>query len=75
MDVPIVDLATQVMLGAKITDLGYGIDVYKEPELVSVKVPVFSTQKLPNVEVCLGPEMRSTGEVLGSRKKSKRSSL
>ena len=37
----------------------------KEPELVSVKVPVFSTQKLPNVEVCLGPEMRSTGEVLG----------
>ncbi|MDU1855349.1 MAG: carbamoyl-phosphate synthase large subunit, partial [Clostridium baratii] len=43
----------------------YGVDVYKEPELVSVKVPVFSTQKLPNVEVSLGPEMRSTGEVLG----------
>jgi len=64
-NVPIVDLATQVMLGAKLTDLGYGIDVYKEPTLVSVKVPVFSTQKLPNVEVCLGPEMRSTGEVLG----------
>ena len=63
--VPIVDLATQVMLGAKLVDLGYGVDVYKEPELVSVKVPVFSTQKLPNVEVCLGPEMRSTGEVLG----------
>jgi len=63
--VPIVDLATQVMLGAKITDLGYGVNVYKEPKLVSVKVPVFSTQKLPNVEVCLGPEMRSTGEVLG----------
>jgi len=63
--VPIVDLATQVMLGAKIKDLGYGINVYKEPKLVSVKVPVFSTQKLPNVEVCLGPEMRSTGEVLG----------
>ncbi|WP_294373836.1 carbamoyl-phosphate synthase large subunit [uncultured Clostridium sp.] len=63
--VPIVDLATQVMLGSKLTDLGYGVDIYKEPELVSVKVPVFSTQKLPNVEVCLGPEMRSTGEVLG----------
>ena len=63
--VPIVDLATQVMLGSKLKDLGYGIDVYPEPELVSVKVPVFSTQKLPNVEVCLGPEMRSTGEVLG----------
>ena len=63
--VPIVDLATQVMLGEKLTNLGYGINVYKEPNLVSVKVPVFSTQKLPNVEVCLGPEMRSTGEVLG----------
>ena len=63
--VPIVDLATKVMLGAKLKDLGYGIDVYKEPELVAVKVPVFSTQKLPNVEVSLGPEMRSTGEVLG----------
>ena len=63
--VPIVDIATKVMLGEKLVDLGYGIDVYKEPDLVSVKVPVFSTQKLPNVEVSLGPEMRSTGEVLG----------
>ena len=53
--VPIVDLATNVMLGAKLVGLGYGVDIYKEPELVSVKVPVFSTQKLPNVEVCLGP--------------------
>jgi len=64
-NVPIVDIATRVMLGEKLKNLGYGVDVYKEPELVSVKVPVFSTQKLPNVEVCLGPEMRSTGEVLG----------
>ncbi|PRR80171.1 Carbamoyl-phosphate synthase large chain [Clostridium liquoris] len=63
--VPIVDIATRVMLGEKLRNLGYGVDVYKEPELISVKVPVFSTQKLPNVEVCLGPEMRSTGEVLG----------
>lgn len=63
--VPIVDIATKVMLGEKLKDLGYGVDVYKEPDFVSVKVPVFSTQKLPNVEVCLGPEMRSTGEVLG----------
>ena len=63
--VPIVDLATRVMLGEKLVDLGYGIDIYKEPELVSVKVPVFSTEKLQNVEVSLGPEMRSTGEVLG----------
>lgn len=63
--VPIVDIATRIMLGAKLEDLGYGTGVYKEPEMVSVKVPVFSTQKLPRVEVSLGPEMKSTGEVLG----------
>jgi carbamoyl-phosphate synthase large subunit len=63
--VPIVELATKIMLGEKLTNLGYGIDIYKEPELVAVKVPVFSTQKLPKVEVSLGPEMKSTGEVLG----------
>lgn len=63
--VPIVELATRVMLGEKLKDLGYGIDLYKEPEFVAVKVPVFSTQKLPGVEISLGPEMRSTGEVLG----------
>ncbi|GFZ34057.1 carbamoyl-phosphate synthase (glutamine-hydrolyzing) [Clostridium zeae] len=63
--VPIVDIATRIMLGAKLKDLGYGTGVYKEPSLISVKVPVFSTQKLPKVEVSLGPEMRSTGEVLG----------
>jgi len=64
-NVPIVELATRVMLGEKLMDFGYGTGIYKEPKLVSVKVPVFSTQKLPEVEVCLGPEMRSTGEVLG----------
>lgn len=63
--VPIVDIATRIMLGAKLEDLGYGTGVYKEPKMVSVKVPVFSTQKLPRVEVSLGPEMKSTGEVLG----------
>ncbi|MGH4119603.1 carbamoyl-phosphate synthase large subunit [Clostridium sp.] len=63
--VPIVELATRVMLGEKLKNLGYDSGVYCEPTLVSVKVPVFSTQKLPEVEVCLGPEMRSTGEVLG----------
>lgn len=63
--VPIVDIATRIMLGEKLKDLGYGTGIYKEPDLVAVKVPVFSTQKLPNVEVSLGPEMRSTGEALG----------
>lgn len=63
--VPIVELATRIMVGEKLRDLGYGIDIYKEPEVIAVKVPVFSTEKLPRVEVSLGPEMRSTGEVLG----------
>lgn len=63
--VPIVDLATKCMLGAKLKDLGYGTGVYKNPDIVSVKVPVFSMAKLAQVEVSLGPEMKSTGEVLG----------
>ncbi|AZV55450.1 carbamoyl-phosphate synthase large subunit [Clostridium sp. AWRP] len=63
--VPIVDIATRVTLGEKLKDIGYGVGISKEPDIVAVKVPVFSTQKLPNVEVSLGPEMRSTGEVLG----------
>ena len=63
--VPIVELATRAIMGEKLSMLGYGVGVYKEPEIVAVKVPVFSTQKLPGVEVSLGPEMRSTGEVLG----------
>lgn len=63
--VPIVDIATRVMLGEKLKDMEYGIGIFREPEICAVKVPVFSTQKLPNVEVSLGPEMRSTGEVLG----------
>ena len=53
------------MLGEKLSDLGYGTGVYKEPKLVSVKVPVFSMSKLARVDVSLGPEMKSTGEVLG----------
>ncbi|EPZ53291.1 ATP-grasp domain protein [[Clostridium] sordellii ATCC 9714] len=63
--VPIIDLATKCMLGSKLKDLGYGTGVYKEPKLISVKVPVFSMSKLARVDVSLGPEMKSTGEVLG----------
>ena len=63
--VPIVDLATKCMLGGKLKDLGYGTGIYKTPDLVSVKVPVFSMSKLARVDVSLGPEMKSTGEVLG----------
>lgn len=63
--VPMIDLATRCMFGEKLTDMGFGTGIYKEAETVAIKVPVFSTQKLPDVEVSLGPEMRSTGEVLG----------
>ena len=64
-NVPIVDLATRCMLGEKLVDIGYGTGVYKEPKIISVKVPVFSMSKLASVDVSLGPEMKSTGEVLG----------
>lgn len=63
--VPIVELATRVSMGEALGTLGYGDGLYKTPELVAVKVPVFSTHKLPDVEISLGPEMKSTGEVLG----------
>jgi carbamoyl-phosphate synthase large subunit len=63
--VPMIELATKVMLGEKLSNLEYGTGIYKKPDLVAVKVPVFSTEKLSGVEVSLGPEMKSTGEVLG----------
>ncbi len=63
--VPMIELATRAMLGEKLIDMKYGTGLYKEADFVAIKVPVFSTQKLPDVEVSLGPEMRSTGEVLG----------
>ena len=63
--VPMIDLATRVMFGEMLVDMGFGTGIYKEADHVAIKVPVFSTQKLPEVEVSLGPEMRSTGEVLG----------
>ncbi len=63
--VPMVDLATRTMLGEKLADLGYGTGLYKSSPYVAVKVPVFSFEKLTNVDTNLGPEMKSTGEVLG----------
>lgn len=63
--VPMIEVATRVMLGEKLKDIGYGTGLYKESKYTAVKVPVFSTQKLDGVEVSLGPEMKSTGEVLG----------
>lgn len=63
--VPIVELATRVALGEKLSRLGLGEGIYKKSDIIAAKVPVFSTEKLSGVEVSLGPEMKSTGEVLG----------
>lgn len=63
--VPMVDLATKIMVGAKLKRLGYGTGLYKNSPYVAVKVPVFSFEKLNDVNSQLGPEMKSTGEVLG----------
>lgn len=63
--VPMVDLATKIMLGYKLKKLGYGTGLYRNSPYVAVKVPVFSFEKLNDVNSQLGPEMKSTGEVLG----------
>ena len=63
--VPIIDLATRVMLGEKLKDMEYGTGIYKEADYFAVKAPVFSFEKLTDVDTGLGPEMKSTGEVLG----------
>ena len=63
--VPMIDLATRAMLGEKVRDLGYGTGLYRKPDYFAVKVPVFSFEKLMDVDTHLGPEMKSTGEVLG----------
>ncbi len=63
--VPIIDLATRVMLGEKLKDMEYGTGIYREADWFAVKAPVFSFEKLTDVDTGLGPEMKSTGEVLG----------
>ncbi len=63
--VPMVELATEIMVGAGLKDLGYGTGLYRTPPYYAVKVPVFSFEKLNDVNSKLGPEMKSTGEVLG----------
>lgn len=63
--IPMANLATQAILGTKLKDLGYEEGMWPESEYVSVKVAVFSFAKLRRVEPTLGPEMKSTGEVMG----------
>ena len=64
-DVPMANLATKAILGQKLKDLGYQNGLVPEKEGIYVKVPVFSFSKLTRVDVSLGPEMKSTGEVMG----------
>ena len=68
-NLPMIEIATRVMLGEKLKDLGYGIDLYKKTEYICVKMPVFSFEKIKNADTSLGPEMKSTGEVLGVSKR------
>jgi carbamoyl-phosphate synthase large subunit len=63
--IPMANLATQAIMGGKLKDLGYEEGMWPESDYVSVKVPVFSFAKLRRVEPTLGPEMKSTGEVMG----------
>lgn len=63
--IPMVDLAIKVSLGMKLKDMSYGTGLYRKPDYVTVKVPVFSFAKLSGLDTQLGPEMKSTGEVLG----------
>ena len=63
--VPMVKIAMEVMLGEKLANMEWGTGLYKKSGFYAVKVPVFSNAKLTDVDVALGPEMRSTGEVLG----------
>ncbi len=63
--IPMVDIATKVMMGKTIKELGFETGLCKTPPYFTVKVPVFSFEKLLDVNAYLGPEMKSTGEVLG----------
>lgn len=63
--IPIVDLATQVIIGKTIKELGYEPGLQKESDLIAIKMPVFSFEKIRGAEISLGPEMKSTGECLG----------
>ena len=66
--IPIVDLASRVILGAKIRDLGFEPGLAPDAGYLAIKMPVFSFEKLRGAEISLGPEMKSTGECLGIAK-------
>ena len=63
--IPIVPLATKVIIGHKIKELGYTPGLQKEADYIAIKMPVFSFEKIRGTDISLGPEMKSTGECLG----------
>ncbi|WP_034536691.1 carbamoyl-phosphate synthase large subunit [Carnobacterium inhibens] len=64
--IPMAQVATKAILGQSLKEQGYGNGLFKESKLIHVKAPVFSFTKLQKVDALLGPEMKSTGEVMGS---------
>ena len=64
-DIPVVDVATHVIMGKTIKEQGYEYGLAPEKETIAIKMPVFSFEKIKGAEISLGPEMKSTGEVLG----------
>ena len=67
-NLPVIDIATNVILGKKLKEMPYGTGVYRKSEYIAIKMPVFSFEKIKNADTSLGPEMKSTGEVLGVSK-------
>ena len=63
--IPMIDIATKIMLGEKLKNMPYGTGLYKSSDYTAIKVPVFSFEKLSGLDTMLGPERKSTGEVLG----------
>ena len=66
--IPIVPLATKVILGHTIRELGYEPGLQREADYIAIKMPVFSFEKIRGADIALGPEMKSTGECLGIAK-------
>ena len=63
--IPLINMATKIIMGKTLKELGYGSGLYDKPKFVAIKAPVFSFAKMIEVDISLGPEMKSTGEVMG----------
>ena len=63
--IPLINMATKIIMGKTLKELGFGSGLYQKPRFVAIKAPVFSFAKMIEVDISLGPEMKSTGEVMG----------